>query len=101
MTTGRVFSSGERVAIVARVYQGRAKTLVPVRVTVRIVDAQDRTVSTTETTLDPTAFGTQRAADYRLDLPLDRLVGGEYLLTLDARTPTASARRDLRFIARR
>ena len=44
MTTGRVFSSGERVAIVARVYQGRAKTLVPVRVTVQIVDTQDRTV---------------------------------------------------------
>ncbi len=101
MTTSRVFLAGERVAVVARVYQGRARTLIPVRVTARIVDGQDRTASTTETTLEPTAFGAERHADYRLDLPLDRLAAGEYLLTLDASTATTSVRRDLRFTARR
>ena len=101
MTTDRVFSTSERIAVVARLYQSRARTLAPVRVTARIVDGQDRTASTTDTTLEPTAFGAQRYADYRLDLPLDRLAAGEYLLTLEANTATKSARRDLRFIVRR
>lgn len=101
MTTGRVFSADERVAVIAQVYQGRAKTPGPVRVTARIVDGQDRTASTTETALEPTAFSAQRHADYRLDLPLDRLAAGEYLLTIDASTATTSARRDLRFTLRR
>ena len=101
MTTGRVFSTGERVAVMARVYQGRGKTLAPVRVTARIVDGQDRTVSTTETTLEQAASDAPRHADYRLDLPLDRLDAGEYLLTVDANSGTKSARRDLRFNVRR
>jgi hypothetical protein len=73
----------------------------PVRVTARIVDGQDRTAFTTETTLEPSALGAQRQADYRLELPLDRLAAGEYLLTLAASTATTSARRDLRFTVRR
>jgi hypothetical protein len=100
MTTDRVFSAGERVAVVARVYQGRAQTPATVRVTARIVDGQDRIASTTAATVEPTAFGAQRQADYRLDLPLDRLAPGEYLVTIDVSTATTSARRDLRFTVR-
>lgn len=101
MTTVRLFSADEPVAVVARVYQRRVKSLAPVRVGARIVDEQDRAAFTAETTLEPSAFGTGRQADYRLDLPLDRLSDGEYLLTLDASAGSASARRTMRFTVRR
>ena len=101
MTINRVFSPGERVTVVARVYQRRSKTPASVRLTARIVDGQDRTASTRETTIEPGAFNPQRQADYHLDLPLDRLDAGEYLLTLEADTASASARRDFRFTVRR
>ena len=96
LTTIRVFAKSERAAVVARVYQRRGKPPALVRVVARIVDAENRAAYTSETTLDPSAFNAQQAT-YRLDLPLDRLAAGEYLLTLDASTTAASARRDLRF----
>jgi VWFA-related protein len=99
LTTIRVFSKSERVAAAARVYQRRGKPPGPVHVVTRIVDAESRTASTTEATLAPAAFDAHQAS-YRLDLPLDRLAAGEYLLTLDASTTTTSARRDLRFSVR-
>jgi VWFA-related protein len=101
MTTIRQFSAAERVAAVARVYQRRARAPAQVRVGARIVDEQDRAAFTAETTLEPSAFGAERQADYRLDLPLDRLSDGEYLLTLDASAGSASARRTMRFTVRR
>ena len=101
MTTIRQFSANQRVAAIARVYQQRSKTLVPVRISARIVDGQDREVFTREAIVEPAAFGAERQADYRLDLPLDRLSDGEYLLTLDAGTGSTSARRTLRFTVRR
>ncbi len=101
MTTGRTFSPVERVAVVVRVYQGNAKTMSPVQIAARIVDGQDRTAYTIQTTLEPAAFAGQRHADYRLDLPLDRLAAGEYLLLLDASAGKTAARRDLRFTVRR
>jgi hypothetical protein len=100
-TTARVFSVGERVTAITRVYQRRGNAPAPVRVSARIVDGQDRAAFTADTTIEPAAFGADRQADYRLDLPLDRLVDGEYLLTLDASTGSASARRTLRFTVRR
>jgi VWFA-related protein len=101
MTTIRQFSANQRVAAIARVYQQRSKTLVPVSISARIVDGQDRVAFTTDATLEPAAFEAERQADYRLDLPLDRLSGGEYLLTLDASTGATSERRILRFAVRR
>jgi VWFA-related protein len=97
MTTIRLFSADERIAAVSRVYQRRAKTLAPVRVSARVVDGQDRAAFTAETTLEPSAFDAERQADYRLELPLTRFTDGEYLLTLDATTGSTSVRRTLRF----
>ena len=101
MTTAREFSADERVVVFARMYQRRGKTAVPVRVSALIVDGQDRAAFTSEMTLEPSAFSAALQADYRLDLPLERLSDGEYLLTLDARTEAASAHRSLRFTVRR
>ena len=84
-----------------RLYQSRTKTVATVRVTARIVDGEERTAFATETTLAPDAFSAQKYADYRLDVPLDRLTAGEYLMILDASTGTTSARRELRFVVGR
>ena len=100
MTTERQFTAGERVAVVARVYQGRAKQPLPVRMTARIVDIEDRAASTTEALLEPAGFSASRHADYRVDLPLDRLVGGEYLLIIEASAASTTVRRELRFAIR-
>jgi VWFA-related protein len=101
MTTRRAFAPSDHVIAFARVYQRRAKTAAPARVTARIVDARDQIAWTTDTTLEPSAFGAQRQADVHLDLPLDRLADGDYLLTIDATSASASARRDVRFSVRR
>jgi VWFA-related protein len=101
MTTVRQFSAEQPAAAVARVYQRRGKTLTPVRVSARIVDDQDRAAFTTESVLEPARFNAERQADYRLDLPLDRLPDGEYLLTLEASAGSTAARRNLRFTVRR
>jgi hypothetical protein len=66
----------------------------------RIVDAQDQIVWTTGTTLAPSAVDAWRQADYHIELPLDRLADGDYLLTIDATAAAASARRDVRFSVR-
>jgi VWFA-related protein len=100
-TTARLFSANERVAVVGRVYERRVKALTPARVVARIVDGQDRTAFTAQALLEPSAFDAQRQADYLLDLPLDRLADGEYLLVLDVSAASASARRTLRFTVRR
>jgi hypothetical protein len=100
MTTQRTFAPADHVTAVARVYQSRAKTAAPVRVTARIVDAQDQIVWTKDTTLEPSAFDARQHADYRIELPLDRLADGDYLLTIDATAAAAAARRDVRFSVR-
>jgi VWFA-related protein len=101
MTTVRELSADQRVAVVARVYQRRAKLPAPVRVSARILDGQEREAFADAAVLEPAAFDADRQADYRLDLPLARLPDGEYLLTLEASTASSAARRTLRFTVRR
>lgn len=99
-TTARAFDPRDRAAVTARVSQGRSGALLPVRITARIIDAQDRVVFSSEATLEPVAFSAGRQADYRLDLPLDRLGTGEHLLTIAAGSGARAEQRDLRFTVR-
>ena len=101
LTTDRIFSPDRRAVLFARVYQGGARPLLPVRIVTRIVNERDDAVFTAESTLEPAAFGVRRHADYRFELPLGRLATGDHLLSLEAGTATTSARRDLRFTVRR
>lgn len=66
-------------------------------VTARIVDTSDRLVWNEVKPLTADGFGDLRAADYRAELPVDRLAAGEYLLTLEAIQGTYTARRGARF----
>jgi hypothetical protein len=66
----------------------------------RIVDAATRAVVDESMTLDPTRFGSRRAADCPFQLPLSRLGEGEFLLTIEGAAGKNTARREVRFSVR-
>jgi hypothetical protein len=97
----REFSTGDRVTAFMRVYQGGSGHLEPVTVTMRIVDARTQTMAETRTTLFDEAAATGRSADYRVELPLDSLTAGPFLLTIEAATRgKLTVKRDVRFAMR-
>jgi hypothetical protein len=66
-------------------------------VTTEITDHQDRVVYRRETRVTLETMGAGRATDIDLDLPLDRLPPGSYLLAVETRHGNETARRDVRF----
>jgi hypothetical protein len=98
-TTARIFRSNDSVALVARVYQGGGKPVDPVRLFTTIVDERDRKVFVADSTIASGAF-IDRRADYRVQLPLERLSAGEYLVQVEAAGADASVQRAVRFTVR-
>jgi hypothetical protein len=96
-TTRREFAAGDWATAFARVYEGGSRTPAAISVTMRIVDAADRTVAQHVQTITPEQFGDDRACDIRYPLPLAGLAPGRYLLTIDATAGEATVRRDVRF----
>jgi hypothetical protein len=84
-TTQRSFATTDRVSAFVRAYQGGKKPVVPIRVTTRIVDERDQEIIRLDSELAAEAFGPDRRADVRLEVPVERLSVGSYLLTIDAR----------------
>lgn len=97
-TARRRFGRGERVSATLRVTQGLSRALVPGYMTVAITDTEDRRVFQQESRLLTEQFGANRSMDATIDLPIDRLAPGEYLLAVDVRHGTVRARRDARFV---
>jgi VWFA-related protein len=100
-TAARVFPPTLPVTAFLRVYQGGKDPARPIEVRARIVDAANRPAFEETGELGAALFGTARAADYRLELPLARLGGGEHLLTIEATDARATVRRDVRFTVER
>ena len=98
-TARRSFAPADRVTAFVRVYQASKKPALPATVTARIVDAHDAVVFTETVAIDAERFAETHAADHRIELPLTRLGGGPYLLTIDATAGQSSARRGVRFSA--
>ena len=48
-------------------------------------------------TVEADQFGTTRTADYAVQLPIDQLASGPYLLTVEVSLGKHTARRDVRF----
>jgi VWFA-related protein len=101
-TTVREFDAGSEnvVTVFARIYQGGKQPPAPVGVAASIVDGAGEVVFDRATAVGAEQFGAARAADYRVNLPLDRLSPGPHRLTLTATLGRESARRDLRFTVR-
>jgi hypothetical protein len=98
-TTRRQFKAGEGIGALVRIYQGGRDALQPATVTARIVNARDETVVDQTSDLGPADFGSAaRTVDFRLPLPLAKLMPGEYLLTLEAKADrTAPVAKHVRF----
>jgi VWFA-related protein len=96
-TARRTFARADRVQAFLRIYQGLARAATPGYLEARILDADGRLVFRQESRIVNDQFGASRAADVTLDLPVDRLDPGAYLLTLEARHGNETATRDVRF----
>jgi VWFA-related protein len=96
-TTQREFTKHQATAFL-RVYQGGRSAPAPVTLNVSVVDGRDVRVFGASETLGADRFGPARAADYRFELPLERLKPGSYLLAVDVTRGSAAARREVPFI---
>jgi VWFA-related protein len=96
-TAQRHFARTDRVTAFLRIYQRVSKPAQPARVTVRIVDVSDRVLVNEVASLAADRFAANHAADHRIDLPIERLGAGEYLLTIEATQGEHTARRGVRF----
>ena len=99
-TTQRSFSAADRVTAFLRIYQGGRKPALPSVLTTSIVNAADREVHRAVQTFAAEAFGASRAHDLRIDVPLELLEPGPYLLRVEAAADTHRASREVRFFVR-
>jgi hypothetical protein len=100
-TTSRLFGQGQSIAAYFQMYQGRATPLAPVSLAIRVLDDQGAAKLATDETIGAERFASNRAADYRLRLPLETLTSGRYLLTIEARIDERiSPKRDVMFSVR-
>jgi hypothetical protein len=99
-TAHRNFGDGERVSVLAKIYQGGTSAPADVKIAARVMDARDRRVYSRSEAIASGQFA-GRAADYVVEVPVATLDPGEYLLVIEASLPNGkTARRDLRFTRR-
>ena len=93
----REFSRNERVAAFADVYQGLRRPAMPGYVLAEIRNDRDVRVFHQETRTLASDVGVNRAIKVNLELPLDELAPGPYMLGIEIRQGNQTARRELRF----
>ena len=93
----RTFTRADRVAAWLQIYQGLRRPAMPGYLLTEIRDERDTRVFQQETRLLASDVGTNRAISERVDLPMDALAPGPYLLRVQVRQGDAEVRRDLRF----
>jgi len=95
-TTRREFEPGERVRVLAEVYQGTrsTRTIVPVSVHTSVLDAKGHAVRDQVLALTTKDFTNRRAA---IALEVGQLTPGEYVLRIEASQARQSTHRTLRF----
>ena len=96
-TARREFGPAEHVSAFARLHQGVTRALMPGYLVSEILDEHDTRVFRQELRLVPEQFGANRAMDYQLQLPLDRLPAGQYVLTIEVTHGNVKVRKDARF----
>jgi hypothetical protein len=83
-TVRREFGSSDRVKGFLRVYEPPDRAAAPVAIEARILDESGATPWTESAVLPAAAFVTSHSADYQVELPVERLKPGEYLLHVQA-----------------
>jgi hypothetical protein len=95
-TTRRRFARSDTVTAFVREYQSAARDFMPGYAVIEITDATDTRVYRQQQRILPTEAG-HRPTDFRLEVPVDRLLPGPHLLTFEVRHGNDTARRDIRF----
>ena len=96
-TARRDFVANSKVTAFIQVYQGGREKKEYVDLDVNILDSKGENVFHSLHEIAPDRFAT-RGADYQLELPMERLAPGAYLLSIEASTRSDTARRDVRFV---
>jgi VWFA-related protein len=96
-TALRDFDTSQQVTAFVRVYAGSSGPIGQVQIATRIRNAADDVVYQQTADLRAEGFSNERAAEYRVDLPMAALQPGPHLLTIEATTAKDSVRRDVRF----
>ncbi len=99
-TAVRVFDAADHVTAFFDLYEAQNGTPTPVSLTTRIVDSKGAVVLDQKDTVGVDSFGAARAVDKRLTLPLAGRARGEYLLTIEASSGSATAKREVRFVVK-
>jgi hypothetical protein len=99
-TVRREFGSTDRVKGFVRVYEPPDRAPSAVAMDARILDESGATVWTDSAVLPAAAFVTSHSADYQVDVPVERLGAGEYLLTVKAALGEYRIERVVRFSVR-
>lgn len=99
-TTQRVFMRGHKPTAFLRLYQGGKKPRQPVTLVTTIVDQQDRVLHSTKDTLGADRFAGGAGVDQYVEVPVDRLAPGAYLLRFEATTTGKPITREVRFVVR-
>jgi VWFA-related protein len=93
----RRFRPQDQVMAFARVYHGGRRPIAPTTLTVQVRDGEDGVVFRRQQEIAGESFTADRSANVLVGVPVARLAAGEYLLTVEATSGAASARRDSRF----
>jgi VWFA-related protein len=97
-TARRTFTHADRVTTFLRVYQAGDRPAQPVSVAVHIVGASTSAQPIdNRDTIPAERFSSSHSAGYQLDLPLEKLSPGEYLLTMTFTNGSRNERRQVRF----
>jgi hypothetical protein len=94
-----MFRSPEQVSAFVRVYQGGKNPLVDVPLRIQVRNDDNVTVLDRREVIASSTVGAVRASDVNLELPIGRLMPGEYLLTIEAAVPQKPGvvKREVRF----
>jgi VWFA-related protein len=99
-TTSRVFDRLQAVTAFLREHQGVTHAAMPGYLTAEIYDESDRRVFRREVRLLPEQLGANRAVDLTIDVPVNTLTPGRYLLTMEVRHGNQGLVRDAPFTVR-
>lgn len=100
-TAKRSFAAAERVSAFARVHQSMRNQPAAVNVSITVVDASGVTRLNQAVAIPAAAIGAgDRSADVSIEIPIETLPPGAYVLTFDALSVRGSARRSVPFEVR-
>jgi VWFA-related protein len=99
-TSRRTFAATDRVTAFTRVHQGGKAPIAPIRLRLTLRNAANVQIAEEQHDIDPSHFTSARFADVVLDVPTARLLAGQYLITVEGGSGTATVRRHSRFEVR-